>query len=549
MGTLIFLATRQLRNSLRGFFRSPRKLIIGLFFALIVGYWVVSAITMTLYGNRFPAVAPRPHLPGEAYLRSAAMLTLSGFVFLLLYSAVREGLLIFSPADVDFLFPTPVNPRLVLLTKTLRDIGKVAGLSLLMVLWSSRSLSYLLDRPALPQTLISWAALNVFFIGILCLAHVINLVSSFNERWRVRGRQALLGLGSLLAITLIGLLLYYRSRGLSWGESFLGASGSRALALVFRPMLWAADLMLVPVTGWSPAKTMEAIGLGVFTVAAAALLFTRREHIYEPAIGVSARFARIRAAARGGDAIRFRTEVLRTRRNTRPRLSLPPFGAGATALLWQSLTETLRAKLNLAIMLGVMIVGAAVGLRYFTTLEQDLADLVIIFPAYAVWLMAATLLPELWSTLRRTEVLKAMPISARRLALAQIAAPTVTLSAVSLALTAGCAVAVPNITTNLLWLVGAALPTFALVLISTQFIAALLSPNSADQVQNAIVTMLWFAGSGALLAPALIMGVAFYFARFPITMTIAAVAVYNLVVSAIALTVAAVLYARFEPTE
>lgn len=119
---LLFLTGRSIVNGIKRQISTPRRIISFLF---VVGYYVFVFIRPFGSGAR-----PIPStLSGEISKTTLPNLaTFEPYFFLgfvLLGTMLSLGILsykgVFRPADVDVLFPTPVNPKVVLLFRILRD--------------------------------------------------------------------------------------------------------------------------------------------------------------------------------------------------------------------------------------------------------------------------------------------------------------------------------------------------------------------------------------------------------------------------------------------
>lgn len=137
MQPLIFLTTRTVANGLKRALTSGRRLISLLF---VILYWIFAIIRPYQRGSEFPSsfpssmklVMPPMHAIETVifWIFAAICLFLSLGIF-----SYRGG---FRPADLDVLFPTPVNPKVVLGFRIVRDTFLTLFLPLLFALFSWR---------------------------------------------------------------------------------------------------------------------------------------------------------------------------------------------------------------------------------------------------------------------------------------------------------------------------------------------------------------------------------------------------------------------------
>jgi len=124
---LLYLELRQLVNSLRNTLRSPKRLIP----ALVMSAWGFALIMQCVLLGSGVERGMRRGFPILDAPKGAEMIRVGAFAFLclhsiaIIYQAFSNGAMVFSIAHIDFLFPTPISRRWVLLIKLLKDLHQV----------------------------------------------------------------------------------------------------------------------------------------------------------------------------------------------------------------------------------------------------------------------------------------------------------------------------------------------------------------------------------------------------------------------------------------
>ncbi len=127
MKPLLYLEYRQLVNAIKNTLRSPKRLIP----ALVIGAWVISWFlqSVLIFSGNGPRAGLVPRLwhvseiPTDL-IRVMVFLCVSVGSVLVIYIAFNSGMMVFSLAQVDFMFPTPISRKKVLLYKLVNDYVK-----------------------------------------------------------------------------------------------------------------------------------------------------------------------------------------------------------------------------------------------------------------------------------------------------------------------------------------------------------------------------------------------------------------------------------------
>lgn len=130
MNSLIFLLSRSIKNSFFEILRKPAKLVLWI---LVIGgigaLFILSSFTKRTVD----------HFMDLIWLQGIFFLFLLIFVVIAVQKGLSNGDVIFDMSDVNLLFCSPINPRLILMYGMIR-MAKIAFLSGFFILFQSNSL-------------------------------------------------------------------------------------------------------------------------------------------------------------------------------------------------------------------------------------------------------------------------------------------------------------------------------------------------------------------------------------------------------------------------
>jgi hypothetical protein len=401
----------------------------------MVAYFISIAIQgLVMYSG-----GVRPRGPDFRALQVVPAENLEPILFIMLsigsvvviYNAFSSGTLIFSIAHIDFLFPTPIGRKKVLLVQLLRDYIKYGFYVTFLFFVVGGPVYGSLGVRMLPWGFVSIAGLMALLLMVVNISHTVNIVFTFGyERFKQAGFiiKAVLFIGPISAFA-YGVFQYV-STGSSYA-SVLWAVNSPVVNFVFAPARWCATLLLAPLYDLVSDDWRHLAYLCVFAAASFALLMSRKENIYEPSLGISAAMARRRQAMRQGDLTGVRMDALRAKGTKRVSgLGIPPFGAGASALLWKSLLLRYRVSRG---QLGIMLLAPVI--IVFIIRQSTVGRVEYVLPylpavlLYVVWILSMMAPTELRAELKQANIVKSMPIAAWKVMLAQAVNSVIYLSA------------------------------------------------------------------------------------------------------------------------
>lgn len=551
MKPLLYLEIRQFINSVKNTVRSPKRLIP----ALIVGAWLLSSLISNLllfsgatpsggFGGRAPNLRD---IPIES-IKAGTFLFLSLGSMLVIYQAFTSGMLIFSVAHIDFMFPTPISRRKVLLIRLLKDYLKYGfWVALLFVLIGSPVLGAL-NVPLFPGGFISIAALVALLLLVVNVAHTINIVFTFGFE-RLKQRSILIKGALILAFAsalAAGIYQYVKT-----GDSFaslLWAADSPVIRVVFAPAKWCSALVMAPLLEWTAEEMLQLGALWLLAGVSFLVLLSRRENVYEPSIGISIKHAKRRQAMRSGDYTDVRIDAIRERgAKRRFSISVPPFGKGATAIFWKNMISKYRMSSTPLIVVMVLPLALLV-VRHFVK-EAAVLRMLPMMLVYMVYVLSIVAAAEIRAELRYANILKSMPIPAWKVMAVQAIYSAAYLGG-GVAIFAGCMyVVLPQTRGELLLASAVCAPFIGFACVGAAMIPSLLYPDARDAAQNYIYNLVGFLLVSIALIPTIVLGIVLWWLLgVPQHAMLVAICAANLLVGAAGVSIAGSIFRRFDPT-
>lgn len=547
MQALLYLYSRQVLNFLRTSLRSPKRLLT----LLIVGIWGVGVLSQTLLALRVHPPPEAPSVATKVYRGGAFGLLL--FLALSGLSLSLEGAFVFPLAEVDFLFPTPIPRRTILLWKLLRDDGRallVGGLYLFLLLPVMTLAS---GRSQLPWLPVYWVALTLLGVGTVHLAYLLGLLVMV--RWPALYEQRRWVSGGFSLSLILTFLGWAWGKGgdasPSWPD-LLSALNHPMLQRALFPLAWMADLLLLPWTGWNMEQAGRLLGLLLFALLSGAALLALRVNLYELALGPSVASGRLQRAWRVGGWMALQAERQRLQPSrARVRSLLPPKGRGALALLWKEWASALRSPWR--VLAAVLTFGVAFPflLHFFLRLRFPLPGfplLLLFLYIEFLWFFSLAFYSYWQNFWRHLEWLKPIPVPGWKMLLAY-ALPTVINTAALMALSLLVLMALSPLyrTLGLQVMAGSAFALLLLLSLVACFTAYLFPRH--EWSQSVLAGMVMMLLSGLLLAPSLVLGGLLAFFQVPPFWAILTLNALQGSLVGLALILGHHLYERWEPSE
>lgn len=480
MRAIALMSWWQSRNSLRTTLTEPRKFIPILVFVAAMGFNVFNLFFLGSAGHNgaMPPLADyiRPHIAaGHAIIFGVLILAALAQV----ESGLTGGALTFSLSDVDYLFPSPISRRTVLLYKVpmilLRNLF-YAAIFLVFAYFAFWRFA-VSDKNTALSPLPLYISVFAWLCTYTCLAVTLEVVFGL-------GKAALARKCSWTLVLIAGAVVV----------AAVYTGGIDGLTILERsPLVWVplypcrllADVFAAPISGHPIGGAVAQ--LLAFAAAALVLLLSRNEDFYEASLAGSERIARIRSAAKQGNfaamiAARARERTKPAKERVRP-YTLPLFGRGAGALLWAHLSAASKRPLvNFAVPFGG---GFAVSYGLTTWGPRFSADLILGIDAYVTWLYLLVATRSAYRQCRELgSLVRPMPIRAWKTVVADVLPTVLTASlwgwGAALPLLGSNGKDAPLAVTGLL-LIG---PGIICPLALVQYVIALWYPSAEDKLQQ-----------------------------------------------------------------
>jgi hypothetical protein len=398
-----------------GTVRGALFLVAGLFFfALVIGPNVVLHLMQADRNGGPLAYVEHTRRVGPLLLFAYCALTV-------LFASAEQGIS-FTAAEVQFLFSGPFSRRQVL-------AYKITGNALLACLYALFLTGFFFIYAARPPAAYPGLVLTLWFIQFFSMAVslVINTAGARAFSWWRR----------LVLVCIVALVTWWAAR--VGGDAF--SEGPRAVVTrlqdnevvqtLLTPMRWFVETFTAERL-W-PDFVMGAARCLAVDAGLLLLVFLLDAQYLEASAAASERaYARLQRVRSGG-------AMAAAAGTGRPRVRLPslPYWGGVGPLAWRQLTtaaRSLRPVLVFLVVFMLMVGGTRLGLGAVREGEPPLGGWLI--GSTVLGMTVAMLTPLLTFDFRgdvdRMDVLKALPLAPWRLALGQLLAPTLVLSAVQL---------------------------------------------------------------------------------------------------------------------
>lgn len=563
MKPLVFLTVRSLVNGVRRALTSGRRLI-GLIF--VTGYYLMMVFRPGSSVYRSGEALPSGFGFEFPPIQVLGALVFAGFAFLTLMLAMSTSVqrLSFRPADVDVLFATPLNPRLVLLFRLVRDYLFALLIPLLFAVigWrpSAAGLTYLFRHLPNPNSAafvgkaftLAWLLLALCWVAI---GYALSLFVNRSDLVSDRNRRVMTVAGAAAIVALGGYFSWKISHDYS-AAGYLALAQDPVLRVVFFTATAASTMVMAPLQGnWVPFY-IAAAGLLALTGAAILVSMTQVSWMYDQAAARGFDSLKIRRMHQRGDLVavaeeRARSGKVRARSN---KWLMKIRARGPRAILWREIIIQLRASPLLVLMFTA--IGILFGIMPMFAGVSDPGEdgaMFLAMQTFSVFLASMVVGQSGFiELLRRVDLEKPLPFTPGMIAFSEVAA-----KAMPATLSVVLAAAVSLVVRPAIWpycaasLVG--LPLLAVLFCSVVFLVTILFPDVDDPTQRGFRGLMIMLGLAIALLPVLLFsGGLLFLLRSMLVGPIVAAAVGGLTalgISALVCAIAGSLYANFNPSE
>jgi hypothetical protein len=467
----------------------------------------------------------------------------------------------FRPADVDVLFPTPVEPRLVLIFRIFRDYLLTLFTPLLFIVIGYRpasaglkSLKNISENPDAIAQMIRLST-GVWLLVALCWVCITYSASLFVNRSDLasdRNRAILAWSLGLLAIGVSSYVAVQFTHVHRWEDAVAIAESP-----ILRTVFFTATLATWTVHGIVQSDPLPLaagmIGLLGIIFGSIKLAASQAGWMYDQAAAKGFDNANARKLQQQGDTIGLITEQARRGKIKagRSRWLARITVKGAPALLWKEAIVMLRSTWFLVLLFSVITIAITfVPLLAVDRGEDPMPPFVyLIFQGLGTFVSASALSQAGFiEMLRRVDVLKPLPFSFSTSIMFEVAS-----KALPAILNSWLCMILALIIKPSLWqeaLASAvAVPMVALLICGTTCLMTILFPDFEDHTQRGFRGLMNFVGIALVCLPtAVVFGTLLAFQVSPIISALISTAL-NIGIAAIIFPLTGNQYAQFNPSE
>lgn len=340
MSSLVFLLTRSAKNSFLELWRKPAKLVLWtLVIAGIGGIFLLSMFTRQNADNFLDII----------WLKGILFLFILLFIVIAIQKGLSNGDVIFDMNDVNFLFVSPVSPRLILMYGIVR-MAKMAFLAGFFILFQSNSFSTSFG--------VGFSAVLLVLLGFILAVSLLQILSLLiysltngKPSWK-------------LAVRLIAVLAFLPL------IAYIGVQFAKTgdLLLALENTLRSSFAAWTPVAGWASEGVVSLISgdmgngflfLGLLVLAGALLILyialSNPDYYEDVLVATETAFEKKRVIAEG----QINMEASSKKKVKVSKTGIG--GLGTSAIFYKHLRESFRAnRLGLwGLPSIIMVLGAA----------------------------------------------------------------------------------------------------------------------------------------------------------------------------------------------
>lgn len=565
MKALIFLSIRQVLNGIRRAFSSARRVIGLLFFAAYYVFFFIRPFGQSSSGDKglrglekaFRITETLPVPP----LALLAGVVFTGFFILTILQMIssvyyKGG---FRRADVDTLFPTPIDRKLVLGMRIFRDTVLAVIVPLLLtVIFARPALSGFSSFVAsIPDPNASRYVMRIGFLAFTLhsfawvgVGYAVSLWASRPEDDKGVRRRAFLWISFLLILGTLGFAGLMFRANLSV-ETFVAVTQAPWIKVVFFPATWAAAATMAAIQGswglvivyFSLLIAMGSIGIW--------LALRQAEWAYEIAASTTTATQETVELQRKGDMYGMFAQQARMGKikSGKSHWMMSRTMPREWALMWKEIIHMSRTGIVLHLIPMILGLFLVIMMGLIPDRNNKAPDFFLLFGVGMTSFVGATILQGGFVELmRRGDLVKPFPFAPGRVVYYETIAHSLPVMASILVVGLTAIVMKPAVwATGLTSLVGG--PLFCLAITSIMVMTTLLFPDIDDPTQRGFRGLMQLLSMVVLLAPGIGVFAAAMFLKWGIPVAILLMALVNLLVTVICSSVSGRLYANFNPTE
>lgn len=558
MRPLVFLTVRSIVNGAKRALTSPRRLI-GMSVLLFYWFRFLTPAFQAPAQRGFAGSMPLATMPSLDVIDAVifGLFAIPSLALLLGTGTPRGG---FRPPDVDVLFPTPIDPKIVLVFRIVRDALMTLLFPLLLAIFARPAAvpleAFVTNFPAEGRMLgrsmmIAWILMSLAWTTI---AYAVSLFVNRSDERSDRNKKIIdrtLWVICAVVIAYVGLSIKANPSL----ETARQLAHHPLLRFTFFPATLATSAAMATLTG-QPILAFAGFGGLVLVIAGSlTVAMTQVSYLYDQAAAKGFDSANIRNLQRSGDtygvvAEQARKGKIKVGRIARwlGRLRM----TGPASLLWKELLLQSRGALWQYVLLGPMVIAFAFlpvwGNSRATSPAAGRTLLLSVLGGSILMLSLQTATSGFIELLKRVDLQKPLPLSSTATVFWEVLAKTVPTTVLCTLASLGAIIADPRLWDFALGSILMA-PTLSLVLTAVVLLVTLLFPDVDDATQRNFRGLMTMLGCVIAASPMIAtVGVLTYFGINGLIIAIPAVAL-NLGVSIGLSALAGGLYAGFNPSE
>lgn len=320
MSAILYIARKQIVNTVRGLLRRPARLVAGLASVALI-LWMLMGLPSRSGGGADPRLLQGGYLVWLLFLGAVAV-----------YSSLEAGSSLFTLSDVNLLFVSPLSPKKILAFGLIRQTGKTLAGFVFLLFYSGMLIESFGITAGGVVLLILGTVVLLIAVQILGLALYCWTGGSPARRLAVK-----IGLLSVPALVLLLAYLVFR-RGGGTLDALYAAAASPVLEAV--PLVgWTKGAVFALMAGNGRAAVTYLALLAALIALILMLLFKTDADYYEDVLKGAERTFELRRSVKEKRAVN-----VRGRRKKRVGRTGIGRGWGASAFFYKHLCEARRGS-------------------------------------------------------------------------------------------------------------------------------------------------------------------------------------------------------------
>jgi ABC-2 type transport system permease protein len=481
MNAFLYLELNLIKNRFISTLKSPKQVIPYLVIGLIGAFPL-----LMLYAIGLPPMEP-PFTASSIKPTVFSSMTIT--LWIMVFFSVTGNALVFTLPEIDFLFPSPLGRKTILLNRIMTEYASYSAFIFVIVGFLMWVLSLAFVFSVWHRLIFLWMAVTLLMVFAFNVGWLVVLLGSTLSELKY-SRLKTVVIGIVLVVIGIFLLAVYQktSEGAELTEAALSVLNSAGLRVVMAPATLAADVAIT----WkvTPFVIAEISGLLLVDIITLGAVLSVKSHFYETSEAISRKRWMMRKKV-------YAKEVVVSESFARRMFKIHPFGAGSTVLIWKNLASALRDIRNL----GAVSALAA----FYFIYSYILGESSVVFALPLALIAANNLRWDLREDIRRVEIIKLVPEPNWRIVLSEIAVPSLLAMAVSYAFLIASFLAFPihGLDAELFWFSLPFLPLFCIITTILCNLAVLYyPPQTESQMLSTVVGLIL---TGVVFTPLLVL--------------------------------------------